>query len=112
MTNPTPENLRGSWRRGSSCTFQSPGTLLDGDDRPCDLATPPVKCSPRLSPLLLPSGTDDNGPGFCDDDANLFLVVVKHEIVVCDSAVGCSSLYRAGAVRIHGIGARKGLLLG
>src|SRR5262245_54573798 len=72
--------------------------------------SPLLRCSaPRTFPaLLLSSSTDDNGPGFCYDDPNLFLVVVKHEIVVCDSAVGCSSHYRAGAVRIHGIGARKG----
>ena len=77
------------------------------------VSSPLLWCSaPRaFLPLLLPSGTDDNGPGFCDGDANLFLLVIDHKIVVGDSAVGCSTHYRAGAVRTHGIGARQGYSL-
>src|SRR4029434_9204157 len=40
------------------------------------------------------------------DEANLFLVVVNHEIVVDDRAVGSGTHERAGAVCIHGIGVR------
>ena len=57
-------------------------------------------------PLLLPEDTDGNVPGFGCDEANLFLVVVNHEIVVDDRAVGSGTHERAGAVCIHGIGVR------
>jgi hypothetical protein len=55
-------------------------------------------------PLLLPEDTEGNPPGFGCDEANLFLVVVNHEIVVDDRAVGSGTHERAGAVCIHSIG--------
>ena len=45
-------------------------------------------------PLLLPEDTEGNPPGFGGDEANLFLVVVNHEIVVDDRAVGSGTLER------------------
>ena len=61
--------------------------------------------------LLLPVDTDGNEPGFSRDESHLFLVVVNHEIVVEDRAES-GTHERAGAVRIHGIGDRKGCSCG
>src|SRR5262249_21552004 len=58
-------------------------------------------------PLLLPEDTDGNVPGFGGDEANLFLVVVNHEIVVDDRAVRSRTHERAGAFCIYAIGVRS-----
>ena len=73
----------------------------------CSRLIPSVLPAPSL---LLPVVTDGNEPGFGWDEANLFLVVVNHEIVVEDRAKP-GTHERAGAVRIHGIGDRKGCAL-
>jgi len=76
----------------------------------CDLAAPPGEVI-SVPSLLLPVDTNGNEPGFGWDEANLFLVVVNHEIVVEDRAeedrAESFTHERAGAVRIHGIADRK-----
>ena len=50
--------------------------------------SPNVQSYPDSTTLLLPEYTEGSPPGFGCDEANLFLVVVNHEIVVDDRAVG------------------------